>query len=207
MTRGSLIGPAARPVSAAQQTGTTVRSHGEKDQGESFGTAVPDAESRPGQPWGKALGVKAENGGSTPSPATKSFRPFEVRWAEPLGRPECPYVYRWVLTLAGYSIRLHHWIGSDDQRHFHDHAWDFVSIILKGSYIESTPTGRWHRRAGSVRIYRAEHRHKVLLVGRSCWTLVLSARHRRHFGFYVPGRDRLLRPLRYFSRYGHHPCK
>jgi len=55
---------------------------------------------------------------------------------ERLGRPECPYLHRWTLILFGYSIRLHHWIKSDDRRFFHDHACDFISIILWGSLQE-----------------------------------------------------------------------
>jgi hypothetical protein len=198
MSRGSLIGPADAYAGS--------RSAGEKDPSDAAGTAVLAVEVASGSPVGKALGVKTENAGSTPAPA-KPFRAFEWRWAEPLGRPECPYVYRWVLTLFGYSVRLHHWIGSDDLRHFHDHPWDFISIILKGRYLEITPEGMRVRTVGDVARYRAEHRHKVQLIGRSCWTCVLSKRHRRHFGFYVPGRETLLRPLRYFSRYGLHPCE
>lgn len=126
------------------------------------------------------------------------------RWNEPLGRPECPYVYRWVISLFGWSIRLHKWIGSDDQRFFHDHAWDFVSIILKGWYEEITPKGSQLRYPYSIRYYKAEHQHMVKIY-RPCWSLVISKPKRRNFGFWV--KDRLMRPLRYFSRYGYHPCE
>lgn len=37
-----------------------------------------------------------------------------IAWAEPLGRPECPYARRWVLNLGVFAIRIHHWIKSDD---------------------------------------------------------------------------------------------
>ena len=64
---------------------------------------------------------------------------FQIRWKEPMGLPECPYLYRWTLILFGYTIRIHHWLRSDDNRHFHDHSCDLISIILKGHYFNITP--------------------------------------------------------------------
>lgn len=143
----------------------------------------------------------------------KPFTDFELRWAEPVGLPECPYLKRWVLTLFGYSIRLHHWLASDDQRHYHDHPWDFWVWIIGGwGYWESVsyPDGKrsvFVREVGDFTFYPAEHRHKVCLrPGTDSWSLVFSKRNRRKHGFWIEGRDTLLRPLRYFSRYGHHPC-
>lgn len=146
---------------------------------------------------------KLEVGGSSPSPATK-FTKFQIRWNEKLGRPECPYLTRWVLTFLGYSIRLHRWTGSDDQRFFHDHAWDFIVIMIRGNYIEITPDAMIKRKALSVVSYKAEHKHKVLFTGRPCWTIVLSKPKRKHWGMFVNGHR--MRPLRYFSRYGLHQC-
>jgi hypothetical protein len=164
----------------------------------SEGTAITSETGR------QSIGLKSEDGGSNPSPAT-TFGAFAFRWAEPLGRPECPFVRRWTIALFGYAIRLHYWTGSDDDRYFHDHAWDFISIILRGRYAEVTPTGTVIRTAGSVRRYKAEHQHMVRLIDRQpCWSLVLSAPMRRKFGFIVNGH--VMRPLRYFSRYGLHPC-
>ena len=72
---------------------------------------------------------------------------FQFRWKEPLGLAESPYLYRWTLIIFGFSIRLHHWIRSDDNRYFHDHSCDLISIVLKGYYWnvkpakpDSTPT-------------------------------------------------------------------
>lgn len=64
---------------------------------------------------------------------------FQVRWKEKLGNPECPYLYRWTLIIFGFSIRLHHWIKSDDNRYFHDHSCNLISIVLKGHYWNVTP--------------------------------------------------------------------
>ena len=64
---------------------------------------------------------------------------FQLRWKEPLGLPECPYLYRWTLILFHRSIRLHHWLRSDDRRFFHDHSADLISIVLKGKYTNVNP--------------------------------------------------------------------
>jgi len=65
---------------------------------------------------------------------------FQIRWKEPMGLKECPYLYRWTIILFGYTIRLHHWLRSDDNRYFHDHSCDLVSIVLKGHYWNVKPT-------------------------------------------------------------------
>jgi hypothetical protein len=84
---------------------------------------------------------------------------FQIRWKEALGLPECPYLYRWTLILFGFSIRLHHWIKSDDRRYFHDHACDLISIIFKGQYTNVTPEGAFPATAWKPRFMKAEARH------------------------------------------------
>lgn len=73
----------------------------------------------------------------------KPYRKFgnllQIRWKEALGLPECPYLYRWTVVLFGYTIRLHHWIKSDDNRYFHDHSSWLISIVLRGYYWNVTP--------------------------------------------------------------------
>lgn len=70
---------------------------------------------------------------------TKPFKLFQIRWAEKLGIPENPYLIRWTFIFFGYSMRIHHWIKSDDNRYFHDHSADLVSIVLKGRYWNVKP--------------------------------------------------------------------
>ena len=64
---------------------------------------------------------------------------FQIRWAEKLGNQECPYLIRWTFILFGRSIRIHHWLRSDDRRYFHDHSADLLSIVLKGFYCNVVP--------------------------------------------------------------------
>ena len=70
---------------------------------------------------------------------TKKFKWFQIRWAEKLGYPDDPYLVRWTFLFFGYSMRIHHWIKSDDDRHFHDHSANLLSIVLKGHYWNVKP--------------------------------------------------------------------
>lgn len=55
-----------------------------------------------------------------------------------LGSPQCPYIRRWILDLGLFSLRVHHWLADDDQRADHDHPWWFLTLVIKGSYIDVT---------------------------------------------------------------------
>lgn len=113
---------------------------------------------------------------------------------------------RWVVLVFDYAIRLHHWVNSDDQRHFHDHPWWMLIIVLKGGYTDISRDGEDHLRAGSIRLRKAEHQHTVKIDEGGSWSLLITGPKVRNWGFWVPDRDKILRPLRYFSRYGHHQC-
>ena len=140
---------------------------------------------------------------------------FQIRWKEALGKPECPYLYRWTLIIFGFTIRLHHWLRSDDNRYFHDHATNLISIILKGHYYNVIPaddscdTSKCNKilvKAGSVWKAKAEQRHYLEIPEGGAWTLLLCGRPYNKWGFWVPRKDngvlRKLRPLRYFHEYG-----
>lgn len=130
----------------------------------------------------------------------KKFRFFQIRWKEKLGRPECPYLYRWTLLFLGYSVRLHHWIRSDDKRFFHDHACNLISIILKGSYWNVTPKGKVLAKALIPRYFNALQKHYLDVPKEGAWTLLLCGQPYHKWGFYVNGHK--WRPLRYFHKFG-----
>lgn len=105
---------------------------------------------------------------------------FEYR-SDLIGRD---YMRRWVLFTPWGALRIHHILRSDADRHFHDHPMDFVSIILRGGYIEHRP-GSAPRRCGpgSVIKRQAEDLHRLQLLGKSAWTFVLAGPARRKWGF------------------------
>ena len=103
-------------------------------------------------------------------------------------------------TAHGKIAARVHWIRSSDEgRVFHDHPWDFVTIILRGGYYELTPVDsfsldfrkRWHG-AGSVLFRRAADWHRLLIdperAGGETWTLFIMLPKKQSWGFRVRGK-------------------
>lgn len=128
-----------------------------------------------------------------------------MAWAEKLGLPECPYVIRWRFETPFGSVRVHHWLSSDDPRAFHDHPWWFLTMVLKGGYTDQHPGGSDHLGLGSVRFRPALHRHTVIPGSGGAWTLLITGRRRRNWGFWPRG-IKFVKANKWFSTYGHHPC-
>lgn len=121
------------------------------------------------------------------------------------GDGRCPvYLHRWtLLALRWFSVYLHHFVGDDWSLDLHDHPKRFISIGLKGAYVEETgepwivkhggdptlfPVKRTYR-APWIRTFPAEHIHRIALIdGRPCWTLVIVLRAVRPWGFWHAGR-------------------
>src|SRR5882757_10670128 len=100
-----------------------------------------------------------------------------------------PYLKRfYILRTPWVRIRVHH-IMLSDYDCLHDHPWNFVSIILKGSYVEArevesgtlitnyrgmpkmtTYTYKKYN-AGSILFRKAEDKHRLILQ-KPAWTLV-----------------------------------
>lgn len=53
--------------------------------------------------------------------------------------PNGSYMRRFIIRTPWGTIRLHNILRSDDDRHLHDHPFDFVSILLTGGYFERAP--------------------------------------------------------------------
>lgn len=138
-------------------------------------------------------------------PYKKFGKYFQIRWKEKMGNPECPYLYRWTLILFGFTVRLHHWIKSDDRRYFHDHACDLISIIIKGKYYnviedENGNPVKYLAKAWIPRKMKAKERHYLDIPKSGAWTILLCGRPYNKWGFYV--NNHKWRPLRYFHKFG-----
>lgn len=129
---------------------------------------------------------------------TKLFgQPEEIN-----GGHRCPtYLYRWSLARTSwFKIYLHHFVADDWSLDLHDHPKRFISIGLKGSYIELTPfkpeDSEWAKlgpvrttfRAPWIRSFPAEYIHRLVVPSKSCWTLVIVLRGTREWGFWHLGR-------------------
>lgn len=132
-----------------------------------------------------------------------------LRWREPLGLPQCPYLYRWMVETRFGSLRIHHWHSSDDDRAFHDHPWWFLTFVVKGGYTDVSPEGEDEVNAPALRFRRALHQHTVKVHPGGAWTILITGPEKRMWGFWVKkrnGKPRFLAHKRYFYRHGHHPC-
>lgn len=127
-----------------------------------------------------------------------------IRFAERLGLPSCPYVIRWRIETPFGSVRVHRWLGPDDDRAFHDHPWWFLTVVLKGGYTDRSPDGDEHLHAGMVRFRPAHHRHTVVPDPNGAWTALVTGPKVRDWGFWLNGKWR--KANKWFAKYGHHPC-
>ena len=130
------------------------------------------------------------------SPHMPSMKPATVArpgwWPERapdfvIGQPHRPYLRRWRLLPRNriFNILLHEILRSDDDRALHDHPWPFVSIIVRGSYLEIMPgraKWRWRR---SVIFHRARSPHRLVLA-RRCYTVCIVGPKIREWGFHCP---------------------
>lgn len=134
---------------------------------------------------------------------------MKIKWKDKLGHPECPYVIRWVLETRWFSIRLHKWLGPDDLRSLHDHAWDYWAMVIKGGYVELVENVEGVRSLYEMwpwkPVFRkAERRHAVEPIVLPTWSILLTSSEKREWGFWVNGKFR--KRNKYFFEKGHHPC-
>jgi hypothetical protein len=116
-----------------------------------------------------------------------------------IGGEDDPYLLRWYLLPRNpfFNVYLHKFMRDDDDRALHDHPWWFVSAMLRGGYFEMVEPNAYGidrkcRTAPSIAYRPATHRHRVVLFRdedgkpQPCWTLVVTGRKSRLWGFYCP---------------------
>jgi len=150
-----------------------------------------------------------------------SYRPSNREWLRRLlsGRPHQvigedprdPYLLRWYVIPRNplINVYLHKFLRSDADT-LHDHPWWFVSLILRGGYVEISETPDRKMKAlcrTSIADWRspfwrrciayrpATYRHQVVLptenaAPQPCWTLIITGRNTRTWGFWCPVRNR-----------------
>lgn len=110
-----------------------------------------------------------------------------------LNKDGTTYMERWILQLPfGRMLRLHHILTSDDDRHLHDHPFDFWTMLLNVPYVENIPGQDrkqvFHQRfPWRPRYVKAETLHRLILLWGPVWTLVYTGPIRRVWGFDVDG--------------------
>lgn len=114
-----------------------------------------------------------------------------------IGGADNPYLYRWNIIPRNrlFGIYLHKFMRDDDDRALHDHPWSFLSIMLRGQYVEFTDKGSVLRTAGSIAFRRGTHKHRIVLPREivdgirkpvPCWTIIIKGPVYRKWGFWCP---------------------
>ncbi len=106
-----------------------------------------------------------------------------------------PFVQRWTVVpafisrLFGCDVFLHRFIRSDYAQDMHDHVARFISIGVRGRYVELTPDGEMEWRAPWIRTFPANHIHTIKLYpNETAWTMVIIFRlKRKEWGFWKDG--------------------
>jgi len=105
-----------------------------------------------------------------------------------IGGSENPYLRRWYLLprVRLGTIYLHNILRNDDDRALHDHPGDNVSIVLRGTLREILPCGSRVLWRGAVVYRRAEDAHRLEVVDGPVWTLFITGKWERDWGFWCP---------------------
>ena len=109
-----------------------------------------------------------------------------------LDNPDQLYLTRWrIIETPWFGFFLHRFDGPDSRPVLHDHPWSFVSIILRGSYIEHrlTLTDRSVRvrRIRFINVMRRDDAHFIDHIERTpTWSLLLVGKRRRTWGYLRP---------------------
>ena len=106
------------------------------------------------------------------------------------------YLRRWALVADDESSVYLHYLQGPDQDVLHDHPWAFNSYILSGGYseiyrdfpyidpttISSEPI---HHKAGDFFQRDPGFAHYICSVEPNTWTLVVTGKRHKSWGFYV----------------------
>jgi hypothetical protein len=112
------------------------------------------------------------------------------------------YLQRWNLFECNlFSLKIHKILLTDDDC-LHDHPWNFISIILKGGYVEYREIdkeewdedehcqGYWIEKISKIYhpfniLYRKSTDKHRLQIHQTCWTFVISLKKTREWGFWT----------------------
>ena len=106
-----------------------------------------------------------------------------------IGPRDNPYLLRWWIIPRNrfFNIYLHCILADDDDRALHDHPFDNVSVLLKGSYREHLKGGLSKIvRRFRPRFRRAECAHRLEVVDGPVWSLFITGPRRREWYFHCP---------------------
>jgi hypothetical protein len=91
---------------------------------------------------------------------------------------------RWrLLSTPWFNVYVHGIYQKDLEADMHDHPWDFTSIVLYGGYVEQTEKDFIERRFLHIKKNKAEDVHRIYRLFKNTYTLVITGRRRRDWGY------------------------
>ena len=119
---------------------------------------------------------------------------FIRRWklilAEVMGWRGCAFVKRWVLEApSGRALRVHRFLPDVEEFTAHDHPWWFVTVVVRGSYVDvtsrnGTEVRRDHVTAPAIRFRNRNHEHRTITGADGAWTVLYNGPSKRNWGFW-----------------------
>ena len=96
---------------------------------------------------------------------------------------------RWqIIKTPWFSIYIHGIYAADEDKHLHNHPWDYISMVLSGSYIEKTNKNINFLSLGTITKRNGNDYHKIYkLLSKSVYTLFIVGPVKRHWGYSVDG--------------------
>lgn len=94
------------------------------------------------------------------------------------------YLIRYsIFKCRWFAVKVHNLLISDDDC-LHDHPWKFISLILRGGYVEHTENGKRIYHPGNILVRPANFKHR-LEICQHAWTLVITFKKVRQWGFWT----------------------
>ena len=109
----------------------------------------------------------------------QKLRYKEIGWAE-IGEKFTRYA---LVKTPWLSVYLHQLDAPNWHPECHDHPWGFVTILLRGGYLEKIGTKVFHRRPGFILFRPATFAHNVITPFGTSWSLVFAGPKSRDWGF------------------------
>jgi hypothetical protein len=106
------------------------------------------------------------------------------------------YLFRLrIIQTPWFGIYLHDIFEPDADRHPHNHPWSFVSIVLRGSYVEMFHPAPWVHpdcnkrlqvwKRFSMHRMGADSAHRIIEAGPRLKTLILTGPRKKNWGFFT----------------------
>lgn len=85
-----------------------------------------------------------------------------------------------------FSIYIHHIYKADQDKHLHNHPWNYVSMVIKGSYLEQSVAGVNHIMPFSFNYAKRNRFHKILkLNDEKVISIFITGKRHKTWGYNV----------------------